>query len=144
MEENNQNAAIKIAIGVIMTLILVGAMITLFLKVVPSIDKANSKIDTISSQMDMIYFKSYEKTTVSGSEVISAINTKASSDITVTVTTQAGVTTPYNSSNYNITDVNDHKYIEPTAKFKSEIERNSNNAVSGITFVQLVPDPKKN
>ncbi len=144
MEENNQNAAIKIAIGVIMTLILVGAMITLFLKVVPSIDKANSKIDTISSQMDMIYFKSYEKTTVSGSEVISAINTKASSDITVTVTTQAGTTKKYNSSSYNITDVNKDDYIEPTAKFNSKVERNSNNAVSGITFVQLVPDPKKN
>ncbi len=137
MEENNQNAAIKIAIGVIMTLILVGAMITLFLKVVPSIDKANSKIDTISAQMDMIYFKSYEKTTVSGSEVISAINTKASSDITVTVTTQAGSKAVYNSSSYNITDVNKDDYIEPTAKFDSKVERNSNNAVSGITFVQL-------
>ncbi|WP_346869104.1 hypothetical protein [Clostridium sp. UBA5119] len=137
MEENNQNAAIKIAIGVIMTLILVGAMITLFLKVVPSIDKANSKIDTISSQMDMIYFKSYDDTEVSGSEVISAINTKASSDITVKVTTQAGTEATYNSSTYNITNVNDKNYIEPTAKFDSTVERNSNNAVSGITFVQL-------
>ncbi len=144
MEENNQNAAIKIAIGVIMTLILVGAMITLFLKVVPSIDKANSKIDTISSQMDMIYFKSYDGTKVSGSEVISAINTKASSDITVSVKTQAGVAKEYNSSTYNITNVNDDNYIEPTAKFDSEVKRNSNNAVSKIIFVQLPPDPKKN
>jgi len=142
MEENNQNAAIKIAIGVIMTLILVGAMITLFLKVVPSIDKANSKIDTISAQMDMIYFKSYDNTNVSGSEVVSAINTKASSDITVTVKTQASSKeVNYNSSTYNITNVNDSNYIEPTAKFKSEVKRNSNNAVSKIVFTQLPHEP---
>lgn len=135
MEENNNNSVIKMAVGIIITLMVIGIGIGLFAKVLPSLDSAHKKVDTVTEQMDSMYYKNYDSTVVSGSEVLSAINTKASEDVTVTVAT-IGVTTPYNSSTYNQTNVNAKDFIEPTAKFKATIDRNDNKAVKGITFTQ--------
>ncbi len=137
MEENNQNTFIKIAIGVLLTVALITAVMLLFNKAKPTVDKASGQLDTITKQMETLEFQAYDGTTVSGSEVISSINTKASNNITITVKTNnnsAGKS--YTSASYNITNVSDSNYIEPTGKFSATIDKTANETITGVTFVQ--------
>lgn len=133
----NARKALYMAVGVFFALIIITMGIVYYNKTEPVMNTSSSKIDTISAQLDSIDYKTYNGTSVSGSEVISAINTKASSNVAVIVKTKANSSgKTYNSGSYNIKDINDNDYIEATAMFDSEVERTDNGTVTGIVFEQ--------
>lgn len=133
----NARKALYMAVGVFFALIIITMGIVYYNKTEPVMNTSSSKIDTISAQLDSIDYKTYNGTSVSGSEVISAINTKASSNVAVKVKTKANSSgKTYNSGSYNIKDINDNDYIEVTAMFDSEVERTDNGTVTGIVFEQ--------
>ena len=118
----NARKALYMAVGVFFALIIITTGISYYNKTEPVMSTSSSKIDTISSQLDAIDYKTYNGTQVSGSEVISAINTKASSNVAIKVKTKANSSgKTYNSGSYNIKEINNHDYIESTAMFNSEI-----------------------
>ncbi|HBJ1651990.1 hypothetical protein FDA33_10455 [Clostridium botulinum] len=134
----NARKALYMAVGVFFSLIIITMGITYYNKTRPVMDNSSSKIDTISSQLDSIDYKSYDGTTVSGSEVISCINTKASANITVKVKTNNNSNgKSYNSGSYNIKDIHDSNYIESTVNFDAEVKKTENGTVTGIEFEQV-------
>lgn len=133
----NSRKGLYMAVGVFFALVIISMGIKYYLKAQPILENSNNKMDSISSQLDSIEYKSFDGTSVSGSEVISAINTKASGNITVKVKTRANANgKTYNSGSYNIKDIDDDNYIEATAMFSSEIKTTENGTVTGITFEQ--------
>lgn len=134
--DTNHNTAIKMSTDVIITLYIVGIIVTLTLILQPTLDKVIKKTHTVSEQMDTLSYKTYDNSPASGSEVLSAINTKASKDFKIFVTTKAGGTVVYTGYSYNITDINDTNYIEPTGEFMANLTKTTNKTISGITFIQ--------
>lgn len=120
---------------ILVALAIIGILVGIIWKVMPIIQKGSSKIDNYAVQMENVEYDAYNGTEVSGSEVISAINTKSSANITVTVKTIGGEV-PYNGGTYQIKDIADKNYIEPTARFDAKVERTGNKTVTGITFTQ--------
>lgn len=70
-----------------------------------------------------------------GSDAINAIRLYAAENFTVSVTTNRG-NKSYNKNEYNVTDLSNQYYIEPTAKFSAKLEKNDNGSVNGITLTQ--------
>ena len=129
--------ALFLAVVTCLALTLIGVGITYYNKTQPVLENSSSKIDSVATQLDSIEYKQYEGMPVSGSEVISAINTKASSNIAVKVKTSGNPSGKvYNSGSYNIKDINGENYIEPTANFNAEVDRTDNGTVTGLTFEQ--------
>lgn len=129
--------ALFLSVVVFFSLFLISKGISFYTKTEPILNTSSSKLDTVSAQLDSIDFKSFNGTTISGSEVISAINTKASSNITVTVKTSSNPSgKAYNSASYNIKDIYDNNYIEATAQFLCELEETDNGTVTGIKCEQ--------
>lgn len=134
----NARKALYMAVGVFFALIIITMGITYYNKTRPVMDNSSNKLDTITAQLDSIDYKSFDGTTVSGSEVISCINTKASGNITVKVKTSSNASgKSYNSGNYNIKDISDVNYIEPRASFNSKIKETDNGTVTGIDLEQI-------
>ena len=82
----------------------------------------------------------YDDSTVYGATVINcakAPDDVCSNPLVITVVTAAGDTTAYQTDSvYSISDANDAKYINRSAKFHSELNYNANGMVEGITFTQ--------
>ncbi len=133
--EGSTEKSMSLATTVLVGLVVLGAAIFIVMKVLPLIYNSGDKIDTITTQVENVEYSAYNNTDVSGSEVISAINTKANENITVMVVTKSG-SHSYNSASYNIKIVSDKDYIEPTAKFHAVVERTDNQTITGITFTQ--------
>lgn len=133
----NSRKGLYIATGVFFAILIISIGINYFLKAQPVMEKSSNKIDSVTAQLDSIEYKLFDGRPVSGSEVISAINTKASSNITVKVKTSANPSgKSYNSGSYNIKDIHHKDYIEATASFESQLEKTDNGTVTGITFEQ--------
>lgn len=133
----NARKALYMAVGVFFALIIITMGITYYNKTRPVMDNSSNKLDTMATQLDAIDYKSFDGTTVSGSEVVSCINTKASDNITVNVKTSSNSSgKSYNSGSYNIKDISDNNFVEPTASFASELKKTDNGTVTGIEFEQ--------
>lgn len=137
MEENNHSTALKWAVGIFITLGVISFGVFLFNKSKPAIEKAGGQLDTITAQMENSEFNNYNGKSVSGSEVISVINTKASNNVTIKVITKSNTAgKSYNTASYNIDDVNNNDYIEPTGKFAGSLDSTTNGTVNTIIFTQ--------
>lgn len=134
--EKSTSTVIYLVVGVLLTLIVVSAGIIIFNKAQPTLKKANEKQSIINSQIDTLDYTTYDEADVSGSEVISAINTKAADNISVVVKTLDNTTKTYTSASYKATAVTDSGYVEPTGIFKSKLNKTSNGTITGITFTQ--------
>lgn len=121
---------VMIAVGI------VAFMMVLFFVVKPLMASSKASATTISTSLVNQSYSTYDNTQVQGSDVISAVGSKASSTLTVEVQTADGQTINYTSSSYNLTDPNSSGYIEPTANFKSTLSKTANGTVNKITFVQ--------
>ncbi|WP_315069304.1 hypothetical protein [uncultured Clostridium sp.] len=133
----NARKAIFMAVSVFLCLLLIGVGITYYTKAQPLMDNSSNKMDTVSTQLTNAEFKHYDGKELPGSDVISTINTKASSNLTVKVKTNSNPSgKSYNTGNYNISDISDDNYIEETAMFDSDIVKTDNGTVTGITFTQ--------
>jgi len=114
---------------------LLAIFIVIIWKVVIPLQKSTAKLDNMAIQFENIEYSAYDNAEVAGSEVMSAVNTKANSNVTVKVITKSS-THDYNGEIYNIKQVTNADYIEPTAKFDAQIDRTANNTITGITFTQ--------
>lgn len=137
MEETNQNTILKWAVGIILTIGVITSGVYLYNKSKPSLEKAGTQLDTITIQMENSSYTAYDGKIVSGSEVISVINTKASDSVEIKVITKSnsnGVS--YDSASYNISDIADTNYIEPTGTFVGSVGTTTNGTINSITFKQ--------
>ena len=133
----NARKALYTAVGVFFALVIISIGITYYQKTQPVMENSSNKIDSITAQLDSVEYKLFDGRNVSGSDVISAVNTKASSNITVKVKTSANPSgKSYNSGSYNIKDIHHRDYIEATATFEAQLEKTDNGTVTGITFEQ--------
>lgn len=97
---------------------------------------ADNNLNTVNQSLTANSFSMYDGTIVPGSAVISAINTKASPQITIHVTTDAS-SRDYTSASYNVVDIDDPAYIEENGEFQSTLKKNANGSTIGITFTQV-------
>lgn len=134
--DDSVNKGIFIPIALVLTLLAATFCIRLYNKTNLLHKQANVGLDTMNQSLGTKNFNQYDNQTVSGASVISAINTKASSQVIIHVKTNAG-SKDYSSASYNIKDVSDPNYIEENGKFKSTLNKNQNRSVVGITFVQV-------
>lgn len=133
----NARKALYTAVGVFFALVIISIGISYYEKTQPVMENSSNKIDSITAQLDSVEYKLFDGRNVSGSDVISAVNTKASSNITVKVKTSANPSgKSYNSGSYNIKDIHHKDYIEATATFEAQLEKTDNGTVTGITFEQ--------
>ncbi|OPJ59769.1 hypothetical protein [Clostridium oryzae] len=135
--DETSNKGMYIAFGTILALVVITFAITIFNKNKPLQKTALSTQDTMIQSINSSSFSSYDNQIVTGDLVITAINTKASDDLKVLVKTNSNPAGKvYTSSAYNISDISDSNYIEPTASFKATLGKTSNGTVNLITFVQ--------
>ncbi|ARC83096.1 hypothetical protein U732_49 [Clostridium argentinense CDC 2741] len=128
---------IFLALAVLLTLIVAKYALNMHNKTQPLERSSETALNTINQSLTTNEFSSYDNQYVSGAEVISVINTKATNDLVVRVSTKATSTyTEYTSPSYNITDIKNGKYIEPTASFLAIIGRTDNGTINSITFTQ--------
>ena len=101
--------------------------------------EASDNTDRIVQSMTAASFSPYDGKIVTGSDVITAINLKASKSVLINVTTGIKTKTKlvYTSANYNISDSTLDGYIKSNSNFSSVIGYSSNKTVSSITFVQI-------
>lgn len=107
-----------------------------------------NKLNTEFSESDKVI---YDGSSISGSEVVSAIKKMKGQSLGVCVVTKetstyygysfdssTGELGSANSTKYSSsTDVSNKNYINPYANFKGEVVRNSNNVITGIVFTQM-------
>lgn len=135
--DETSNKGMYIAFGTILALVVITFAITIFNKTKPLQKTALSTQDTMIESINSSSFSSYDNQVVTGDLVITAINTKAADDLRVIVKTNSNPSGKiYTSSAYNISDISDPDYIEPTASFSAALGKTSNGTVSSITFVQ--------
>ena len=131
------NKVIEYALEVIVILLVATWALGMFFKVGPLQKQASSNTDTIVQSMTTASYSAYDNKLLSGSDAVTAINTRASKDITVSVTTLNGpTTTAYTFASYNLSDASQPAYIEPSGNFQSDIVKTTNGTVKQITFVQ--------
>ncbi len=115
---------------------IVAFMMLMFFVIKPMMVSSKATATTISTTLTNQSFSSYDNTQVQGSDVISAIGSKATSTVGVRVETLDGANINYTSSSYNLTVPTAPGYIEPTANFASTVSKTANGTVNQITFVQ--------
>lgn len=130
------NKVLELAAGVLVSILIITWAISMYFKTTPMQKSAASSTDTITQSLTTRSFSAYDGTTVSGSDVISAINTRSSNEVHVQVKTSDGTTVTYKSASYNLTDLNSAGYIEPNANFSATISKTSNGTVNLISFVE--------
>lgn len=100
-------------------------------------NKNVASASNMSNKANAQKYAMYDNSTVTGSDVITALNSDLETGFTISVKTTGGTSTTYTvSSVYNVTDPSNANYIEPTGSFKSVLTKNSNGTVTSITFTQ--------
>lgn len=127
---------IEIAVGVLLTLLVLTWILGMYFKVGPLQNLSSKQTETTVQALTTSTYSEYNNHDVMGADVISAIDTKASKDVAVKVETTDGAVITYNAASYNLTDSTDTGYIEPTASFHSTLGYTTNGTVDLITFVQ--------
>ncbi|MDT8718230.1 hypothetical protein IAI10_16305 [Clostridium sp. 19966] len=125
------------SVGIILTLGVITFFVAIFGLSGPLRTLASSNLKSTVQSFTASTFSNYDNTEINGSEVISAINTKASSDLSVIVKTKSDtVGKKYNTGSYNISDSSDPDYIEGEATFTSVLGKTTNGTIISITFTQ--------
>ena len=152
-------AVILFVVGIVVTLIFVGWAMGLFGNAKNTGNKANDNISALGTTLDEDKFTDIEGKTISGNEVVSNLRSWKNEDVCVKVVTKSQTGgTYYNfknlDSNVGITAANkrsseenstlisyatdqmQQNYINPNAKFKTEIKRNQNDVIVAVVFTQ--------
>ncbi|MVX63752.1 hypothetical protein GKZ28_08595 [Clostridium chromiireducens] len=137
MAGKESTEGISFAAGVVICIGVVSFGLMVYNVVTPMLSKGVKNTSAISQRISDSGYVQYDNGTKQGSEVISAINTQASDDLYIRVKTNSDSSgKTYTTTTYNVTDKDDDDYIEPTAKFDSELVKNTNDTVVGIVFTQ--------
>lgn len=134
MSQSSEKSILSLG-DVLGALLVLAVIVVIIWKAITPLQQTGNKIDNYTVQFENAEYNAYDNAEVSGSEVISAVNTKASNNITVKVITKSG-THDYNGEVYNIKQVTNADYIEPTARFDAQVDRTANKTIVGITFTQ--------
>ncbi|WP_454053335.1 MULTISPECIES: hypothetical protein [unclassified Clostridium] len=133
---DNIKKAIMFAVGILITVGIIAMGLSFYGKANNMTKSADTSLNDITQTISNSKYTEYDGTTVSGTQAINAIRLYASNNFTVSVSTKK-TTTSYNSAtSYNITDISNSDYIEPTGKFKSELEKTANDTVNKIKLTQ--------
>lgn len=133
---SNIQKAIMFAVGILITVGVITMGISFYGKANNMTKSADSSLNDITQTISNSKFTEYDGTTVSGTQAINAIRMYASTTFTVEVETIKGSASYNVSTGYNITDISNSNYIEPTAKFKSKLGKTDNNTINRITLIQ--------
>lgn len=97
-----------------------------------------------STELQEVEIMQYDGATVSGSDVINFIRKNlseypAGSTVPFTIVVKTGTVTTHkdNSAIANIMNFSHVSYINPTAKFKGKVVRNTNGVIVSVTFTQI-------
>ena len=151
--EESSNKVLFIIVGIVAVLLVISFG---FLVVRSSLEKGNGLTNSINDKMDNVLasqYTQYEATEISGSQVLNLISEtySASDSVYITVVTNAGNTTNYvcdattlvkDAATAHSTKMTNAKakanaaYITPTGKFLGTVNRNTNEAIVGLTFTQ--------
>ncbi|WP_291568940.1 hypothetical protein [Clostridium sp. UBA2485] len=133
---DNIKKAIMFAVGILITVGIIAMGLSFYGKANNMTKSADTSLNDITQTISNSKYTEYDGTTVSGTQAINAIRLYAANNFTVSVSTKK-TTTSYNSAtSYNITDISNSDYIEPTGKFKSELEKTANDTVNKIKLTQ--------
>ena len=150
---------ILIVVGIVVTLIFVGKAMGWFGNAMNTGNKVNDNVSALGTTLDEDKFTDIEGRTISGNEVVSYLRSWKNEDVCVKVVTKSQTGgTYYNfknfDSNVGITAANkrsseenstlisyatnqmQQNYINPNARFKTEIKRNQNDVIVAVVFTQ--------
>ncbi len=148
--DSNSFEPLKMAVVGIIVVFVVGMAFFLFRQASSNLSTVTGKVTQMTAEMAEADVSMYDGTTVTGSEVINAINRYKSEEMGVIVTTKNNVVAYYNrkieggslkgssgcSSLRTAQIKSENNYINPTGKFEGTIRKNSNDAIIGISFQQ--------
>ncbi|MDO4766166.1 MAG: hypothetical protein Q4A29_08910 [Eubacteriales bacterium] len=158
MDQNIQKA-LWLGVGILLFIGIVSTGLTLYNKGRGVAEASSQQLDKVSKDLAESTYASYNNTTTSGADVISAIKLYAdqSGDFIVQVQTNTGNKTYISNGSISnntvdklssltrsaidaqIKEANDSKgssYINPTAKFYAQLIYDKNEVIKGITFKQ--------
>lgn len=129
---------VMFAVGMLITIGVIGYGLGFYGKASNMTKVADSSMNDLTSTLSASKYSEYDNTEVKGTQAINAIRLYASSSLTVNVETNAsGTPTSYTSpTSYNVVDISDDDYIEPTATFKSTLGKTANGTVDEINLEQ--------
>lgn len=128
---------ILLALAILLTIGVVAYAVSTYNKTKPMEKASDQTLNTITQNLSSNEFDRIDKQTISGSEVIGLINTKATTEVKVVVKTKKNTTgVTYTSPSYSITDINNGDFVEPTAPFKVEVSKTENGTVNLLTLTQ--------
>ncbi|NLG02977.1 MAG: hypothetical protein GX567_03945 [Clostridia bacterium] len=149
----NATKAILFGAAIVITLVLVSLGFVLLNKATGSVDQQLSDMDQQQQKiMDQKYTK-YDGITVTGAEVLNALESFKDGEIAIKVITIKTTSTYYYSltssgdlattgafsADYSkAKDKTDNNYINPSGKFEGAIIRDKNQTITGIQFTQIV------
>lgn len=154
-----------IAITALIVLGVIGVSLFFYRMSKDSASNAAGKFSKINAEMAESDVAMYDETTVSGNEVLNAINKYKSEELGIAVWTKAGGDNEKTFYNYGIAELNDANpsdseniklgeksdassiqaaktkglstYINPTGNFEAHVVKDSNDVVVGLTFKQV-------
>lgn len=153
MGNDDAREGIKIGVGLVITLIVIGIVFGVLAIGKMFVRKAENGIGAAATNMDNAAYTDYEEQTLSGSQVQSLLTQYAGQTVFVKTVSLSHKTTMYNYSSTtslsspidsstqnqrlaNSTVKGKAEYIEPNGKFKCSLTRDKNNTIIGVTFTQ--------
>lgn len=133
---DNIKKGIMFGVGILITVGIIAMGLSFYGKAQNMTKTADSSLNDMTQTISNSKFTEYDGTTVSGTQAINAIRMYAADTFTVEINTIKGSKSYNVGTAYNITDISDSNYIEPTAKFKSTLGKTDNNTVNKITLTQ--------
>jgi len=137
MGEDSSNKGLYFFMGVLLTIAIITAGIQFWNKTQPFQKSADSSLTDLSAGLMNNKYVEYDNTNVSGTQSMNAIRMNASDTFTVTVKTLRNSSGKvYVTPTYNITDISDMDYIEPSGRFDSIVGKTENGTINSITLKQ--------
>lgn len=139
MEESG-NSALRIAGGVIITVLVITLAFSIYMLARSTNSSATKQINKLSSQMAESEYTQYEGIEVTGSEVVNVIKQFQKDDVIIEVVV-GGSTADYGEGQAGtLSDASDRtssNYINPNSMFLGSIERDANtDAIKKLIFTK--------
>lgn len=145
--------------SLVVTLLIIGLVFGWFRSAKNTGNKVDDNVSALGTTLDEEKFTDIEGKTISGNDVVSNLRSWKNEDVCVKVVTKSQTGgTYYNFKNFDsnvgitaankrsseenstlisyATDQMQQNYINPNAKFKTEIKRNQNDVIVAVVFTQ--------
>lgn len=145
--------------SLVVALLIIGLVFGWFRSAKNTGNKVNDNVSALGTTLDEEKFNDIEGKTISGNDVVSNLRSWKNEDVCVKVVTKSQKSgTYYNFKNFNsnvgitaadkrsteenstlisyATDQMQQNYVNPNARFKTEIKRNKNDVIVAVVFTQ--------